>query len=84
MVTVASSLTNPCQVEPEDRSDGTERNGAEGRNDEAENGSRPSLEDCNGVLIPPRTGDEEIEEPALNTGTTPVIPPGAVPEQPPG
>ena len=48
-----------------------------------ENGSRPSLENCNGVLTPPRTGDEEIEEPAPNTGTTPVIPPGAVPEQPP-
>ena len=57
-------LTNPCRVEPEDRNEGTERNGEEGGNDEADNGSRPSLEDCNGVLIPPRTGDEEIEKPA--------------------
>ena len=76
-------LTNPCRVEPADRNEGTGRNGEEGGNDEVDNGSRPSLEDCNGVLTPPRTGDEEIEKRAPDTGTTPVIPPGTVPEQPP-
>lgn len=41
------------------------------------------LDKCNGVLQPPQTGDAEIREPAPNTGETPVIPPGALPEQPP-
>lgn len=45
--------------------------------------ARPALEDCNGVLAPPRTGDEEIEEPPPDTGTTPVIPPETLPEPQP-
>ncbi|ATU94970.1 hypothetical protein [Phyllobacterium zundukense] len=42
------------------------------------------LERCKGVLIPPRTGDDEMVEPAPDIGTTPVIPPDFVPDQPPG
>jgi hypothetical protein len=75
--------TDPCQVEPEDRSEGTGRNGAGARQDEAGDGHRPSLENCDGVLTPPPTSDREIEQPPPDTGTTPVIPPGTVPEQPP-
>lgn len=41
------------------------------------------LDKCNGVLQPPPTGDAEIGEPAPGGGETPVIPPGALPEQPP-
>lgn len=41
------------------------------------------LDACNGVLQPPPTGDSEIREPAPKGGETPVIPPGALPEQPP-
>lgn len=41
------------------------------------------LDKCNGVLQPPPTGDAEIREPAPDTGETPVIPPSALPEQPP-
>ena len=48
-----------------------------------DDGSRLSLQDCNGVLKPPPTGDREIEETPPDIGTTPVIPPGAVPQQPP-
>lgn len=72
-----SDRSNPCQVEPGNQNEGTERN------NEGEARPRPSLEDCNGVLTLPRTGDPEIEERPSDTGTTPVIPPGAVPGQPP-
>lgn len=41
------------------------------------------LDRCNGVLQPPPTGDAEIREPAPDGGKTPVIPPGALPQQPP-
>lgn len=41
------------------------------------------LDACNGVLQPPATGDAEIREPAPEAGETPVIPPGAVPDQAP-
>lgn len=41
------------------------------------------LQRCNGVLKPPPTGDSEMVEPAPHVGTTPVIPPEAVPDQPP-
>lgn len=39
------------------------------------------LDDCRGVLKPPRTGDNEIATPPPKTGTMPVIRPDAVPEQ---
>ncbi len=42
------------------------------------------LADCGGVLTPPDTGSPGIEAPvpAPDPGTTPVIPPSAVPDQP--
>jgi hypothetical protein len=40
------------------------------------------LDRCNGVLRPPPTEDQEIEEPSPDTGTTPIVPPGELPEQP--
>ncbi|MCQ8781485.1 hypothetical protein [Mangrovibrevibacter kandeliae] len=48
-----------------------------------DNASR-QLADCGGVLTPPGGVDPQIQAPAPdpNPGTTPVIPPGAVPEQP--
>lgn len=36
---------------------------------------------CNGVIRPPKVGDQEIVEPAPEIGTMPVIPPGALPQQ---
>lgn len=42
------------------------------------------LKRCKGILIPPPTGDGEMVEPAPDIGTTPVIPPDSVPEQPSG
>ena len=41
-----------------------------------------TLDECNGILIPPPTGDEEVTEPAPNVGETPVIRPDEIPEQP--
>ena len=62
-----------CQAQPQDQEEGataTTRSLTE------------TLDDCNGVLIPPPTGDEELTEPAPNEGETPVIRPGEIPEQP--
>lgn len=39
------------------------------------------LDNCNGVLAPPKIGDGEIVEPAPQSGTLRIIPPSAVPEQ---
>lgn len=42
-----------------------------------------TLDDCNGVLKPPATGDQDMTAPAPDEGSTPVIKPGQVPAQPP-
>ena len=63
-----------CQAQPQDQEEGataTIRSLTE------------TLDDCNGVLIPPPTGDTELTEPAPNVGETPVIRPGEIPQQPP-
>lgn len=39
-----------------------------------------TLEDCQGVLKPPRTGDSELIEPAPDIGKTPFIRPHEIPE----
>ncbi|WP_193354432.1 hypothetical protein [Sinorhizobium sojae] len=39
------------------------------------------LEECNGVLKPPRVGDPELVEPAPDVGRTPVIRPDELPPQ---
>jgi len=39
------------------------------------------LEECNGVLKPPRAGDPDLVEPAPNVGKTPVIRPDELPPQ---
>lgn len=73
-----TSPTDPCQARPDAQAGSDDE--ADGRADDA---APPELEKCNGVLTPPKTGDREIEEPPPDTGTTPVIPPENVPEQPP-
>jgi len=69
---------DPCQVQPEARSEDLTPDPPK-----EDLRSQNALEHCKGVLTPPRTGDEEIEEPPPNTGTTRIIRPGDVPEQPP-
>jgi len=75
---------HPCQVTPETWNNEAAPDGAPngdttaGQNDDAQ----VALEECNGVLVPPSIGDAEIVAPTPNIGTPPVIPPGAVPEQP--
>ncbi len=39
------------------------------------------LDNCDGVIKPPRVGDKEIEEPAPQVGNMPIIPPGTLPDQ---
>jgi hypothetical protein len=65
-----------CKVDPRQQRDGQAPSTAERQLSE-------TLEKCRGVLQPPATGDGRIVEPAPDTGKTPVIPPGSVPEQPP-
>ena len=57
----------PCQANPDAAS--TDKTLAE------------QLDECNSVLTPPKVGDGEIVEPAPDTGTIIVVPPGALPEQ---
>ena len=63
------SVREECQVDP-------------GEGGEAER--EAVLNRCKGILIPPPTGDAEMVEPAPDIGTTPVIPPDSVPDQPSG
>jgi hypothetical protein len=41
------------------------------------------MAECDGILAPPPTGDDEFVKPAPDTGAMPVIPPEVVPETPP-
>lgn len=74
-----SKALERCRADPEDKAE--EKKEGQSNDDQR---SAALLERCEGVLLPPPTGDREIEEPPADTGTTPVIPPGRVPEQPPG
>jgi hypothetical protein len=69
-----TAQADPCQAEPQE----DQQHNSAGSNDELSE----KLENCRGVLKPPPTGDQEIAEPPPDAGTTPVIPPGNVPEQP--
>ncbi|GGE00176.1 hypothetical protein GCM10011390_18710 [Aureimonas endophytica] len=62
--------TDPCAAAP-----GTQQ---------AEGDLTGKLADCKGVLTPPATADTSIQAPAPDPdpNTTPVIPPGALPQQP--
>ena len=68
---------DPCQIKPQQ--DGEDQTESEPREDQP---LSEALDRCNGVLVPPQTGDREIEEPPPDTGTTPVIPPESLPGQP--
>lgn len=58
---------NPCSVNPDAPKAGKSLS--------------DQLDDCNGVLAPPKVGDSEIVEPAPDVGTMRVIPPGALRSQ---
>lgn len=64
---------NKCQVQPEPGQ------GADGSPDTES--LAEVLDECNGVLQPPPTGDGELTIPAPDAGETPVIRPGEIPEQ---
>ena len=70
---------DPCETLPEAERD-AQGNSQPGTDQEL----AEKLDRCNGVLKPPPTADQEIEEPPPDTGTTPVIPPSELPpDQPP-
>lgn len=41
------------------------------------------MAECDGILAPPPTGDDEFVKPAPDTGAMPVVPPEVLPETPP-
>lgn len=77
-----SSSSAPCQIRPDDQAGSNDTRGID-RRAQGSKAPQPQLERCNGVLTPPKSGDEEIEKLAPDTGTTPVLPPGAVPKPSP-
>jgi len=44
-------------------------------------GGDAELSFCNGVIVPPASGDEALEHPAPSTGTLRIIPPNKAPGQ---
>ncbi len=51
------------------------------KNNDAIESLTDQLNNCDGVIKPPKVGDREIEAPAPQVGTMPIIPPGTLPEQ---
>lgn len=74
------SPASPCQAQPNEQT-GKDKDKAADRENGENKTLSGKLDRCNGVLVPPKTGDKQIEEPAPDVGTTPVIPPEAVPKQ---
>ncbi|WP_454852587.1 hypothetical protein [Rhizobium binxianense] len=66
------SQADPCQAGPE----GRQANGSNGNA-----GLSEKLDRCGGVLKPPSGADQEIEKRPPETGSTPVIPPGQLPNR---
>lgn len=64
---IAQSATSPCVANPDTATSDKSLAG--------------QLDECNGVLKPPKVGDGEIVEPAPKGGTIIVVPPGSVPDQ---
>lgn len=62
-----SSQARPCLADPD--SSGTDTTLSE------------QLDECNGVLVPPKVGDSEFVEPAPDAGEIIIIPPGELPDQ---
>ena len=87
----AAAQDDPCRAQPDpgDNTGNADEQAAQdtGKENADVAAADPSLSEkldrCNGVLSPPPAGDPELVEPAPNEGKTPVIPPGAVPEQQP-
>ncbi|MCJ8506476.1 hypothetical protein MUU53_00965 [Rhizobium lemnae] len=78
------SGTTNCQVPPQQQSqNGQAANGQSANEDASSQSLSGSLADCNGVLKPPATGDQQLVEPAPKTGNMPVIRPGKSLEYPP-
>ncbi len=64
-----------CRVEPAQPGSG------DTLNLETDKTLSETLDDCNGVLKPPLTGDAGLVEPPPATGNTPIVRPDDLPEQ---
>ncbi|RUV74230.1 MAG: hypothetical protein EOR30_09420 [Mesorhizobium sp.] len=74
----APAQSGPCQAQPQ--------NGQQQKppvNNGAGDSLTATLDPCNGVLLPPPTGDQGMAAPPPDQGKTPVLKPGEVPAQPP-
>jgi hypothetical protein len=72
-----------CRVQPQ-QGDQPSQGGGQASQGGTESGNLTAkLNDCNGVLKPPATGDQEMTTPAPAQGNMPIIKPGEVPAQPP-
>lgn len=65
-----------CQADPQN---GQQKPPVNGSN---KNSLSETLDPCDGVLLPPPTGDQGLAAPPPDEGKTPVIKPGEVPAQP--
>ena len=91
---VSAAALTPVASQDDDASDvagdpcvaGQDDKGGENNADTAADAQSltEKLDRCGSVLEPPAVGDKELIEPAPGVGTTPIIPPSALPdEQPP-
>lgn len=75
-----------CQAAPQQQTQNGQIPDGQAIGGKTANGQAPSqslsgnLANCNGVLKPPSTGDQELVEPAPQTGNMPVIKPGETPK----
>ena len=74
-VTLASGAATAEDAKPATKQDCVPSNGQQ---DKTKLSSK--LDDCNGVLKPPKVGDKEIVAPTPQTGTMPVVKPGELPK----
>lgn len=76
----APAQSERCQAEPQN---GQQQKPPVNNGVSNNNSLTDTLDPCNGVLLPPPTGDFGITALPPDEGKTPVIKPGEVPAQPP-
>lgn len=67
-----------CRAAPDDENRNADRDRGPGAGSQS---LSEMLDDCRGVLVPPRTGDSDIAKPPPDIGETPVIRPDDLPKQ---
>ena len=70
----------PCAASAEDAKPVPEQKCVSPESQQDKTKLSTKLDDCNGVLKPPKVGDKEIVAPTPETGTMPVVKPGELPQ----